>query len=431
MTPSRSLLLAVGFAIPCVAVPFVGGCAGCGNNGAAVAAVDAVEAEDDDLPGSAADRALALFDVKGDAAVDVDLRALQGRVRQLPRKHDLWVLLGEAWVQKARQSFDAGYYLHADAAAKVALAVEPGSRIARQLRGLVLLNNHDFKGARDLALALTKEQGADPMAWGVLADAQLELGDVGAAADAADAMMDQKPNLPSYARVSYLNWLNGNVPASLESIRLAIDAGAGQKNREPSAWVLVEASTIFWHEGDVAGAIAGCDRALQEVPEHPAALALKARALLDQGKLSEARPLAERSLQLVPLVDTARLVADIAVAQGDVDAAAKAIAKAKDTGNAHDGRGLALLLAERGEDLDRALQLITEDKKSRGGVYSDDVESVVLFKLGRLSEARAASDKALALHTRDRRLLQHAADIRAAQKDPTSTALAKLASTLR
>lgn len=379
----------------------------------------------------AADRALALFPVRGDSGVDADLRDLQTRLAQLPKKHDLWVLLGEAWVKKARQSFDPGYYLHADAAAKVALSLEPDSRIARHLRGLVLLNNHDFKAAKELATTLTKEQPADPMAWGVLADAALELGDVDAAAAAANAMMDKKPNLPSYARVSYLNWLTGNSKDALESIRLAIDSGLGQKDREPSAWVLVEAATIFWHEGDVEGAIAGCDRALGEVKGYPAALVLKARALLDLGKPEAARPLAEQALAQLPLVDTARLVADIALAVGDTAAADAAIAKAKSIGETHDPRGLALLLADRGEELDRALQLIDDDKKTRGGVYSDDVRSWVLFKLGRLAEARADSDKAIALKTRDRRLLEHAGMIRAAQQDPTSTALLAQAKTLR
>jgi tetratricopeptide (TPR) repeat protein len=383
-----------------------------------------------ELPGEPADRALALFAVQGDSAVDVDIRDLQEKLKQLPKKHDYWVLLGEAWVKKARQSFDPGFYLHADGAAKVALAIEPDSRVARHLRGLVMLNNHDFASARDLALTLTRDQPADPMAWGVLSDALLELGDVDGASAAADQMMDKKPNLPSYARSSYLNWLRGNDKESLEAIRLAIDAGLNQKDREPSAWVLVEAATIFWHRGDVEGAIAGCDRALTSVPSYPPALALKARALLDLGRAAEARPLAERALDQSALVDTARLVADIATALKD-DAAAAAVARAKQIGESSDHRGLALLLADRGEDLERALTLIDDDRKIRGGVYSDDVKAWVLFKLGRLPEARVLSDQALALKTPDRRLLEHAAAIRAAQKDPSSSQLAADAKRLR
>ena len=381
--------------------------------------------------GDPADRALALFPVVGDGPTEIALGELQAALLRQPKKHDYWVLLGEAWVKKARQSFDPGFYVHADAAAKVALAIEPDSRVARQLRGLVMLNNHDFAGARDLATVLTREQPADPRAWGVLSDALLELGDVDGASAAADQMMERKPNLPSYARASYLSWLRGDVKQALEAIRLAIDAGGGQRDREPSAWVLTDAANIFWHRGDVDGAIAGCDRALRELPGYPPALALKARALLEQGKAADARPLAERSLAQAPLTDTARLVAAIATALHDDAAAAAALVRARAIGESTDHLGLALLLADQGEQLERALLLVDEEKKKRGGVYVDDVRSWVLFKLGRLDEARVDSDRALRWKTPDRRLLEHAAAIRTAQKDPTAAALQAEAKLLR
>lgn len=386
--------------------------------------------------GTAADRALALFKVTGTGSADDEIRKVQEQLTRLPKKHDLWILLGQAWVKKARQSSDPGFYLHADAAANIAVALEPGSRAAGNLRGLVLLNNHDFTAARDLAVQLTQKEPGDPVAWGVLSDALLELGDVDGASKAADTMMERKPNLPSYARVSYLKWLRGDVPGAVEAIRLAWDAGRGQKDPEPIAWVLSEAALIFWHNGDVEGALAGCDKALTTMPDHAPTLALKARALLDLKRPAEAKPLAEKSLQLQPLVDTARLVEAIALALGDKEGADAAVARAKGIGEATDARGLALLLADRGEDLPRALSLIDKETGSggpvkRGGVYTDDVRGQVLFRLGRLDEARAASDRALALGTKDARLLQHAAAIRAAQKDPSAATLAADAARLR
>src|SRR5207248_4035275 len=109
-----------------------------------------------------------------------------------------------------------------------------------------------------------------------------------AAADAAQKMVDLKPNLPSYSRASWLAWLHGDVPAATEYARLAIDAGGDRSDNEPQAWVIVQAAMIFWSQGDLGGADAGFDTALDRVPGYPPALVGKARVALAQGRAADA-----------------------------------------------------------------------------------------------------------------------------------------------
>jgi len=225
----------------------------------------------------ATSRALAMAKLPGDAGVDRVIANLQRSVEKNPAKVDFWILLGRAWVRKARESSDPGFYVNANACAEIALEVSPDDKLAYDLQGLVLLNDHKFREAADLASKVIAKHPDDAMAYGSLSDALLELGRFEEAADAAQKMMDLKPNLPSYSRASYFRWLAGDEKAALEYARLAIDSGRDPKDPEPRAWELVQAAMIFWHKGDLDGADAGFTRALDGMTEYPPALVGRGR----------------------------------------------------------------------------------------------------------------------------------------------------------
>ncbi|MEP7126121.1 MAG: tetratricopeptide repeat protein, partial [Byssovorax sp.] len=191
-------------------------------------------------------RRLALAKPTGTTAIDREIARLQPLAEKQAGQPDPWVQLGRVWVRKAREASDPGFYLGAKACADLALDAAPGDRPATNLLGLVLLNDHKFDDARDLASQLLAKSPEDLMALGTLSDASLELGRYDEAIKAADKMGQLKPNLPSYIRASYLQWLRGDVKAAKESARLAIDAGRDPREPEPRCWALVQAAMIFW-----------------------------------------------------------------------------------------------------------------------------------------------------------------------------------------
>ncbi len=357
--------------------------------------------------GRAAARALALAAPGQTAPVDLEIVKLQRVAGATSNQEDAWLLLGRAWVRKARETADAGYYLNANACAELLLELSPGNAHGRNLQALVLLNQHRFSEARDLARSILDGDAANVMAWGSLSDAALELGDDQAAFDAARAMMALKPNLPSYSRVSYLQWLRGDTQAALESIRLAIDAGGDRESTEPRAWALVQAALLFWHQGDYDGADAGFSQALEVVNGYAPALVGRGRVALAHGDAALAAKFFQRALDSNPLTETAGLLSEAQRLAGNLEAASAALRRAEAEGRRGDARALSLVYSSRRLDVDEALRLAEQDHRQRGNLYSDDALSWALYRAGRFEEARQAADRALRLGTKDARLLFH------------------------
>lgn len=358
---------------------------------------------------------LALQELDGASRADAAVREAQRAARAAPKKHDGWVLLGRAWVRKARESGDPGFYLNADACASIVLAEDPGHALALDLRGLVMLNGHRFEEARALAARVVEAHPEDPMAWGNLSDALLELGRYEEAVAAAQRMVDLKPNLPSYSRASYLQWLHGDVASAKQTVRAALDAGrAGKRDPEPGAWVLVQAAMIFWNEGDVDGADAGFDKALERLPDFAPALVGKGRVAMARGEHRRAAELFERAWQASPLVETAWLLGDARSAAGDARGAEEAYAAVEREGRRSDPRTLSLFYSTKARNPEEALRLAREEHEVRKDVHTEDALAWALYRTGRVAEARASIAKARRLGSPDPRLVYHEGAIRIA-----------------
>ncbi len=352
--------------------------------------------------------------------VDTELVALQEKARRMPSKIESWILLGQAWVRRARESAEPGFYRSADACADMALRLQAGSPLALNLRALVLMNDHRFADARLVAEQILRRNDFDPMAWGTLSDALLEQGQIAGAEEAVARMMALKPSLPAYSRASYLHLLRGRLSEAKEAIRLAIDAaGTRSIDAEPRAWAVVQAAYLFLHEGDYEGADAGFALALQTLPQYPPALVGRAQVALAQGRATDAVPLLTRAHDLSPLIETLWLLGDARRLAGDVAGSKDAYAQLERQGRRSDPRTLAYYFAKRGEHLDVAAELIDEERRSRSDPYTLDVQAWVLFKRGRAAEARRILDGegVLGLGLRDARVLYHAAAVHAATGD--------------
>jgi len=360
-------------------------------------------------------RELCLADPGGSAQEALRFRTFQAAARKRGRPDD-WVRAGGEWVRKARRSADPGFYLNSDGCAATALVLEPEHAAALGLRGVALLNQHRFAEAQALAERALKRSPDDIGALGLASDALLELGRYDEAAAAAQRQMSLLPGMAAHARGSYLRWLKGDTQRAKLLVRDAL-VGRNPADPEPAAWTFVEAGTIFWHEADYAGADAIYAEALKWVADYPAALVGRARVAMAQKQPRIAIAYLRKAHAARPLVETAWLLGDAEAMAGDSGAAERAYDEALREGRRGDRLGLAYLCAVKNRDIEEALRAIEEERRQRGGVYVDDVYAWVLYRAGRLAEARLASDRALRLGTRDARLLYHAGAIRIAAGD--------------
>ena len=88
--------------------------------------------------------------------------------------------------------------------------------------------------------------------YGVIVDAQVELGRYDDAERTLQRMVDLKPNLDSYARVSYFRELHGDLRGAIDAMRLA--ASAGGDARENFAYVQTLLGNLELARGHTADA---------------------------------------------------------------------------------------------------------------------------------------------------------------------------------
>src|SRR5262249_24978193 len=246
-------------------------------------------------------------------------------------------------------------------------------------------------------------------------DALLEMGRYPEAIAAAQQMVSLKPNLPSYSRVSHIQWLHNDLKHAKETVRAAIDSGrAAKREPEPGAWVIVQAAMIFWHEGDYEGADAGFDKALERLPDFAPANVGKGRVAMARGDYRRAAELLERAFKASPLVETAWLLGDAREAAGDAKGAAEAYAHVERDGRRTDPRTLSLFWSTKNKSPEEALRLAREEYASRKDIVTEDAVAWALFRSGKIDEAKASITRARRLGTPDARLVFHEGAIRIA-----------------
>ncbi|NUP08676.1 MAG: tetratricopeptide repeat protein [Polyangiaceae bacterium] len=360
--------------------------------------------------------ALAMAEPGGNSTADTLIKRYQEAVRKLDKTDD-WVLLGRAWIRKARETADPGYYLHAKACADRVLERTPGDALAMGLLGQVELNNHKFKDALATADDVLARFEQDLPSLTNKSDALLELGRYDEAVAVTDKMVDLKPSLPSYARASYLSFLHGEADSARQSIRLAIDAGNDPSDPEPRCYALVQAAHLFFHQGDYEGAAAGYDKALAECPEYHYALTGRGRVLLTRGDAKGAVDVLERAAKKSPGLEATWRLADAKLAAGDSEGAEQAYRTLLDR-KSEDPRTVAQFLAVKNRDIDLAVKLAKDEMAVRPSIYTEDTLAWALYRKGDYQEAQRLSERALRLKTPDASLEYHAGAILIAAGKP-------------
>lgn len=346
----------------------------------------------------------------GDSPTDRKISRLQQQIREGKNAEVGLEQLGWAFVAKARESFDAGFYKLAE---QCALGIEkqhPQSQEAMLLRGHALQTLHRFKESEALARRLVEQRGLS-FDYGLLGDALMEQGKLGDAVEAYQRMMDLKPDLRAYARAAHMRWLKGDLDGAIEVMHLAVGASS-PLDAESAAWANSRLASYEFQAGRLEDAERRCALALSFQANYPPTLLLRGKMLLAQNKPSEAVDVLQTAEKLNPLPEYQWALAEALRVTGGREKEASAIeAQLRRHGATTDPRTFAIFLATQRESPELALRLARAEFESRSDVFTHDALAWSLAAAGNLPDAHNEMERALAEGTSDGRLFFHAAMI--------------------
>jgi len=354
-------------------------------------------------------------------AVDTQIAQAQARVKSSRNPAAQVERLGWLFVEKARVSNDPGFYKLAEQCALCLESAHSNSSEALLLRGHVLHSLHRFKEAESLALELTgkREMAFD---FGLLGDVEYDQGKVPEAVAAYQRMVNLRPDLQAYSRISQVRWLTGDLSGAVEAMTLAAQAGS-PLNAEPTAWTYSRLALLQLQSGDLPGARQSANYALLLQTNSAAAWLALGRIQLASRETNASIESLGKAAALNHLPEAQWALADALRDAGRFSEAEHVEKELQKRGASEDPRSFSLFLSTRGQQVDLALRLAQSQLDTRKDVFTHDALAWALKASGRWPEARAEMTKALAEHTQDARLFFHSAVISAAAGDKDAAKL--------
>jgi tetratricopeptide (TPR) repeat protein len=354
------------------------------------------------------------------------IAAYEDRVQTHPNAAD-FAFLTQLYLQRGRQTGDLQTYLQADHAITEALALDPTDPGNLQLLATLRYTTHDFPAALDLARHMLTVNPGQVGALTVAGDAQLELGMYDGAADAYGKVAAGSPDAPAIeVRQARLDFIQGRIDQARQmAAKAETDAVASALGGPDLAYYETYRGQVELDTGHYDRAARYYRQALQEAPNYYIGLAGLGRALATQGHLDDAIAAYEKAVTIIPQPDFLAALGDLYTVKGDTRKAKleygtiDVIATLAKINQQVYNRLVALFYADHGLQPAEALRLTQTELTVRHDVYGYDAYAWALYENRDYTQARDASDHALAQGTVDPKLLYHAGMIAKALGDTT------------
>jgi len=290
----------------------------------------------------------------------------------------------------------------------------PNNFDAEKIQVSILLAEHDFPAALVLATALNKRVPDDVAIYGLLTDANAELGNYGEAETSAQWMLNLRPgNLPALTRASHLRELFGDLDGAYELMDLAYQSTA-PTDTEQRASILTQMGHLRLASGNPDAAEKLLEQTLAALPGYPAALGELAKVRVTQKRYQDAVTLLRQRYETVPRPGNLYELAEALQSAGQDAEAKRAFAEFETKALAESGkkdnsnRELIFYYADHVQQPAKALKLAQQEFAWRHDVYTLDAYAWALHANGQDAEARKQIERALAVGIRDAKLLLHA-----------------------
>ena len=344
--------------------------------------------------------------------VDQRIARAQQLIEKTPNKSNGYNQLASAYMQKARETSDFAFNANADDAITRSLSVEADNYDALKLRAKLQLTYHRFAEALTTARRAQTVRTDDNDVWGMITDALVELGDYPAAVNAAQKMVDLRPDSSSYARVSYLRSLHGDTTGAIQAMTTALKA-SDPNDAEGIAWCHVQLGNELMNSGELQAAERQFDAALQIFSDHRLATEAKARSRVAAGDLQTAVAIYEHEQTKNRSADASQALGDLYALLGQQETARTKyeefeMLERENAALERSWRHMINYWLDHDKNPQEALSFSIREYEMRKDIFTCDSLAWAFFKNGRLEDARKIINEALRTNTKDARINYHA-----------------------
>jgi tetratricopeptide (TPR) repeat protein len=326
--------------------------------------------------------------------------------------------LAEIFVVEARATGDHHYYYPAALAViDRALTKKPDDFEALVTKGTLLMTFHRFADALDIAQRADRlSSGGNAYVYGLLTDANIELGNYDEAVKMSDKMQALRPDLRSYSRAAYLREIFGDRVGAKKAMKMAGESG--MFGMEDKAWAFNEFAKLYLGEGALDTAEFIYKGILEERPSYAHAMSGLAMVAAAKDDYKTAIELLTKAATISDEHVFDEQLADLYVVTGDAVNAKKmqemALFEFRDHGKAgwQVNREFAEFALSHGIELEEALKRATEDYNERKkNIDAASTYAYALAMNGKAQDAIPVIEQAMRLKTDNAQLYFRAAVI--------------------
>ena len=295
------------------------------------------------------------------------------------------------------------------------LLIDPKSFEATVFKASVKMSQHKFADGKILAEKAKKLNPDNAYPYGILVDANVELGNYEEAIANSDKMQVLKPSLESYSRASYLREIYGDYAGAIEAMKLAVTAGL--PGSEPQCWSRNTLAQLYINTNQPEKAEAEYKAILASRPSYAFAMAGLAKIANKRKDYKTALMLLDSAAAIMPEFSFHEQMADIYAEQGMKDKAAAKYEEVKrmlekDAASGHSVSLEMCKLMIKMDKLEEAKKYAMEEYGVRPA--NIDVNKELAWIAYKQNDAKKAAEylhTALRTNSKDPELLRRAAEI--------------------
>lgn len=197
-------------------------------------------------------------------------------IRTTPDDAKSLIGLATIFIKEARITGNYAYY---DMAAlkytNDVLKTDASNFEALTLKSMLYLSQHHFADGLAIAEQAKKINPYNAYVYGLIVDGNVEMGNYDSAVASAQKMVDTRPDIRSYSRISYLREIFGDYKGAIDAMAEAETAGV--PGEEGTEWTRIQLGHLYENIGDLQNAELQYSSALAERPGYAYALAGLAR----------------------------------------------------------------------------------------------------------------------------------------------------------